>query len=153
VCGGSLPAHSFSDLVTRSRLCVTGCLECVDNAERSVYGPLASAEHVSRPLLDSAISLVRQREPSAFHSIVPGADLGHELQARAGQSVTGLDGGPATITVVEDGVPRDVLVTQVLSVVGVAPDATPDPLLKPKGDGYTVQLPFIASYRDERGNS
>src|SRR5262249_42695947 len=125
--------------------------ECVDNAEGSVYGPLASLEHVSRPLLDAAIALVRQREPGAFHLIPAHADLGHELQARAGRPVAEPDGRPATVAVVEDGIPRDVMITQVLSVVAVAPDAASDPLLEPDDDGFAVQVPFLASYRDERG--
>ena len=152
VCGAGAPARSFTDLVTRTRVCVTGCLECVDNAEGSVYGSLASAEYVSRPLLDAATRFVRQQEPNAFHLIQAGADLGHELQARAGRPVLRPDGAPATVAVLDDGAHRDVMVTQVLSVVAIAPDATPGPLLEQDGGGWAVRLPFIASYRDERGN-
>jgi hypothetical protein len=152
VCGAGGPARSFTDLVTRTRVCVTGCLECVDNAEGSVYGSLASAEYVSRSLLDAVTRFVRRQEPNAFHLIPAGADIGHELQARAGRPVLRPDGTPATVAVLDDGAHRDVMVTQVLSVVAIAPDAAPGPLVEQDGDGWAVRLPFLASYRDERGN-
>src|SRR5262249_12865956 len=42
----------LEDMRTRTHICVAGCIECVDNGDGSVHGALASAEHVSRGLID-----------------------------------------------------------------------------------------------------
>jgi hypothetical protein len=143
---------STDNLRSRTHLCITGCLECVNNGDGSIYGSLTSHEHVSRNLLDVLRRHMVAAEPDAFLSIPPGTPVGEALQARVGRPVTDALGRPLTTTVEEDGAPRQVLLTQVLSTV--LPDLTlsgSGALLTPMADGaWSVNIPFFASYRDER---
>lgn len=43
---------NFESLRSRAHVCVTGCLECIDNGSQSLFGALASREYVSRNLLE-----------------------------------------------------------------------------------------------------
>jgi hypothetical protein len=58
--------RGFSDFQTRVHGCVTGCYECLDNGDGSVYGPVHAREHISRGLLDDLRRLARLLEPSGF---------------------------------------------------------------------------------------
>jgi hypothetical protein len=143
-------APNLSSFVARTQLCITGCLECVNNGDGSVHGSLLSGEHVSRSLLDILLRVVRQREPGAYLPIAPGADLGGALQARAGSPVLLPNGQPATVSVQDGAVTRQVMLTQVLGGVAAAPDDASGPLLASTGDLWSLQLPLVARYRDER---
>src|SRR5262249_43480560 len=113
---------NLSSLITRTQLCVAGCLECVNNGDGSVHGSLLAGEHVSRNLLNLLVSHVRSAEPGAYLRIPQGADLGGALQARAGRPVLLPDGQAATADIMEDNGTRRVLLTQVLAGVTPAPE-------------------------------
>jgi hypothetical protein len=51
---------NLSSLEARTHLCLTGCLECVNNGEGSVHGTLLAGEHVSRNLLDALVAHARR---------------------------------------------------------------------------------------------
>ncbi|WP_426753393.1 DEAD/DEAH box helicase [Myxococcus sp. Y35] len=146
VCAGT------DSLRSRTHLCITGCLECVNNGDGSIYGSLTSHEHVSKNLLDVLRRHVAAQEPGAFLGIASGSSVGAALQAHAGQPVTDATGNPVTAVIDDNGTPRRVLLTQVLSTV--SPDlghVGGAPLLSPAGPGvWDVNIPFLASYRDER---
>ena len=143
-------APNLSSLITRMQICVSGCLECFNNGDGSVHGSLLSHEHVSRNLIDLLLRVTRRQEPNAFLPIAAGADLGGALQARTGDPVLLPNGQPATATVREDNVTRQVMLTQVLGGVAAAPDDATGPLLARQGTDWGLQLPLVASYRDER---
>lgn len=137
----------------RTHLCVTGCLECVDNADQSIYGALTSREYVSKNLLDVLRQRVVASEPHAFLPIPAGTDVGATLQANAGRPVADISGAPVTATIDDQGTPRQILLTQVLSTV--SPDlgvAGGRPLLTQVtgSSAWQVNIPFLAGYRDER---
>ena len=135
-------APNLSSFVTRTQLCITGCLECVNNGEGSVHGSLLSGEHISRSLLDLLLRVVRQREPGAYLPIAPAADLGGALQARAGSPVILPNGQPATVSVQEGTTTRQVMLTQVLGGVAAAPDDASAPMLASAGGlSWSLQLP------------
>src|SRR5262249_24236485 len=92
-------------------------------------------------------------EPQAFLSIAANMPVGSTLQANAGKPVLDPLGSAVTAQIVEDGKPRQVLLTQVLSTV--APDLSIPgaPLLTPSSvepGKWDVRIPFLAGYRDER---
>jgi Lhr-like helicase len=143
---------NLESLRSRTHLCVTGCLECVDNGDQSIYGALNSREQVSKNLLDAVRRHVATTESQAFLLIPSGMSVGAALQANSGRPVTDASGAPITAVIDENGTPRQILLTQVLSTV--APDlsvsggalltpATPQP-------GWIVNIPYLAAYRDER---
>lgn len=144
--------RNVESLRSRSHLCVTGCLECVDNGDQSVYGALASREHVSRNLLDLVRRYIVSSEPQAFLNIPAGTAVGGALQAQTGRPVTDPSGAPVTVVVEEDGKARQILLTQVRSTVALDFSITGGPLLNQSGPGpaWDVQIPFLAGYRDER---
>jgi hypothetical protein len=142
---------NLESLRARTHLCVTGCLECVDNGDQSIYGALASREHVSKNLLDAVRTLVVSLEPQAFLQIPAGTAVGAALQANSGRPVTDPSGAPVTVLVDDDGGKRQVLLTQVLSTVSPDLSISGGQLLSPAstGPGWDVQIPFLAGYRDE----
>ena len=143
---------NFDSLRSRTHVCVTGCLECVDNGDQSVYGALASTEHVSRNLVDAVRCHIVAAEPQAFLQIPSGTPVGAALQAQVSRPVTDNNGTPVTAVVPEPEGPRHVLLTQVLSTVSPDLDVTGGSLLRPVpgAPSWEVQLPFLAAYRDER---
>jgi hypothetical protein len=142
---------NLESLRARTHLCVTGCLECVDNGDQSVYGALASREHVSKNFLDAVRTFVVSLEPQAFLQIPAGTAVGAALQANSGRPVTDTSGAPVTVLVDDDGGKRQVLLTQVLSTVSPDLSISGGQLLSPAttGPGWDVQIPFLAGYRDE----
>lgn len=143
---------NLESLRSRTHLCVTGCLECVDNGDQSIYGALASREHVSKNLLDALRRLVVSLEPQAFLQIPPGTAVGPALQANSGRPVTDPTGTPVTAVVDDQGGKRQVLLTQILSTVSPDLSISGGSLLTPAtpGPGWDVHIPFLAGYRDER---
>jgi len=143
---------NLESLRSRTHLCVTGCLECVDNGDQSIYGALASREHVSKNLLEAIRRLVVSHEPQAFLQIPPHTVVGSALQANAGRPVTDPSGTPVTTIVNDQGGRRQVLLTQVLSTVAPDLSIAGGPLLTPatSGPAWDVHIPFLAGYRDER---
>jgi hypothetical protein len=143
---------NLESLRSRTHLCVTGCLECVDNGDQSIYGALASREHVSKNLLDALRTLIVSLEPQAFLQIPAGTAVGSALQANSGRPVTDPSGAPVTVMVDDEEGRRQVLLTQVLSTVSPDLSISSGPLLTPAtpGPGWGVQIPFLAGYRDER---
>lgn len=143
---------NLESLRSRTHLCVTGCLECVDNGDQSIYGALASREHVSKNLLDALRTLVVSLEPQAFLQIPAGTAVGSALQANSGRPVTDASGAPVTVVMDDDGGKRQVLLTQVLSTVSPDLSISGSQLLSPAttGPGWEVRIPFLAGYRDER---
>jgi hypothetical protein len=142
---------NLESLSARTHLCVSGCLECVDAADQSIYGSLASREYVSKNLLDAVRRHIVTSEPQAFVQIPAGTPVGAALQANAGRPVTDDAGAPVTVVIDDGGGPRQVLLTQIRSTV--LPDLSIGGglLLTPTtGGAWEVQLPFLASYRDER---
>jgi hypothetical protein len=142
----------LEDLRTRTHLCVAGCRECVDNGDESVHGALASAEHVSRGLLDLLRQQVINGERASYLDIPAGQSIGAALQGSVGQPVLDASGNPVTVLIDDSGTPRQILLTKVLSTVssalGVAPSGT---CLRQVGHGrFQVSIPFVAAYRDER---
>jgi hypothetical protein len=141
-----------TSLRSRSHVCVTGCLDCVDSGDVSIYGALSSREHVSRNLLDAFRRHMLATEPNAFVPIPPGTPISTALQANAARPVTDATGAPVSIVIDEGGTTQQVLLTQVLSTV--SPDfGLPGggPLLSPApSGGWDVHIPFLAAYRDER---
>ena len=144
--------QNLASLRTRTHLCVTGCLECVDNGDSSVYGSLASREYVSRTLLDQVRQYVVATEPASFANIPPGGTIGQEILGRTGRPVVDESGRPVSVTVNENGTQRRLSLTQVLSRVAPAPGLGGAPLLAqtPTGEQWEVRVPFLAGYRDER---
>jgi hypothetical protein len=142
---------NFESLRARTHLCVTGCLECVDNGDQSIYGALASREHVSKNLLDAVRRLVVSLEPQAFLQIPAGTAVGAALQANSGRPVTDASGAPISVLVDDAGGKRQVLLTQVLSTVSPDLSISGGQLLSPatSGPGWDVRIPFLAGYRDE----
>ncbi len=143
---------NLESMRSRTHLCVTGCLECVDNGDQSIYGALASREHVSKNLLDAVRRLVVSLEPQAFLQIPAGTAVGPALQANSGRPVSDPGGAPVTVVVDDGGGQRQVLLTQVLSTVSPDLSISGGQLLTPAtpGPGWDVQIPFLAGYRDER---
>ena len=141
---------NLDSLRNRTHLCVTGCLECVDNADQSIYGALASREHVSKNLLDALRARIVAMESQAFLQIPPGTAVGTALQANSGRPVIDAAGAPVTAMVEEDGSKRQVLLTQVLSTVSPDLSISGAPLLTSSSGAWDVHIPFIAAYRDER---
>jgi len=145
-------AHNIEDLRSKTHACVTGCLECVDNGEESVYGALTSQEHVSKNLLDAVRQHIVLTDASAFVQVAASASVTAAIQANAGQPVTGPGGAPVSVTIDDQGDQRQVLLMKVLSTI--APDfglLTGGELLAPRtpNPGWNVQVPFLISYRDE----
>jgi DEAD/DEAH box helicase len=142
----------IEDLRTRTHLCVAGCIECVDNGDGSVHGALASAEHVSRGLIDLVRQYVIQNEQASYLRIPAGQSIGEALQQSVAQPVLDATGRPVTVLVDDGGTPRQVLLTKVLSTVSNAHGISPGgSVLRPLGHGrFEVVVPFVASYRDER---
>ncbi len=142
---------NLESLRSRTHLCVTGCLECVDNADQSIYGALVSREHVSKNLLDALRALVVSRESQAFLQIPPGTAVGAALQANSGRPVCDASGAPVTAFVEDQGGKRQVLLTQVLSTVSPDFDISGGQVLTPAtpAPGWDVNVPFLAGYRDE----
>lgn len=149
---GANIVKGIEDLRTRTHLCVTGCRECVDNAEQSVYGALASSEHVSRGLLDLLRQRVMQNERASYLDIPAGQSIGAAIQANVGQPVLDAAGNPVTVQIDDQGATRHILLTKVLSTVssahGVKPGETSLRQLAP--GRFEVAIPFVAAYRDER---
>jgi hypothetical protein len=142
---------NLESLRARTHLCVTGCLECVDNGDQSIYGGLRSREHVSKNLLDAVREHAIASEPQAFLPIAPNVPVGPALQANAARPVVDATGTPVSAQIDDDGHAQQVLLTQVLSTV--APNLTigGGPLLSPSSTGtWDVNVPFLAGYRDER---
>lgn len=142
----------LEDLRTRSHICIAGCIECVDNGDGSVHGALASAEHVSRGLIDLLRAHVISNERASYLDIQAGQSIGAALQQEIGQPVLEVNGNPVTVQIVDGGIQRQILLTRVLSTVssahGVSPSAN---LLQQVTPGhFEVVIPFIAAYRDER---
>ena len=146
---------NLESLRSRTHVCVTGCLECVNNGDQSIYGALVSAEHVSRSLLDRVRQQIVAAEPQAFLQIPAGTPVGAALQAQVSRPVTDDKGTPVTAVIPEPTGPRHVLLTQVLSTVSPDLDVIGNSLLTPDKAGHTweVHLPFLAGYRDERPTS
>lgn len=142
----------LEELRTRMHICVTGCMECVDNAEQSVHGSLASMEHVSRGLLDLLRQHVVKNEPASYLQIPAGHSIAAALQETIGQPVQDPIGNPVTVQIKDHGTPRHVLLTRTLSTVASAHGlASAGTLLRPTGaGGVEVAIPFSAAYRDER---
>jgi hypothetical protein len=143
---------SLESVRSRTHLCVTGCLECVDNGDRSVYGALASHEYVSRNLLDAVRRHVVATEPQAFLSVPAGVVVGAALQANAGRPVVDGTGAPVSTVIDDNGTQRQVLLTQVLSTVSPDLSLSSGTLLGAgaPGSALDVSIPFLAGYRDER---
>jgi hypothetical protein len=142
----------LEDLRTRTHLCVTGCIECVDNADGSVHGALASAEHVSRTLVNVLRQYVINSQRASYVDIPAGQAIGAILQKNVGQAVLDASGNTITVVIDDGGTPRQILLTKVLSTVASLHDASPPPtLLRSLTNGqFEVSVPFVASYRDER---
>lgn len=143
---------NLQSLRLRTHLCVTGCLECVDNGDQSIYGALASREHVSNNLLDAIRRHIISTEPRAFLQIPSGTPVGKALQANSGRPVEDSNGTPVTVAIDDQGSVRHVLLTQVLSTVSPDLSIPGGALLTPasQGAGWDVNIPFLAGYRDER---
>lgn len=143
---------NIESLRSRTHLCITGCLECVDNGDQSIYGGLRSREHVSRNLLDAVRDLSVAAEPQAFLSIAPNTPVGAALQANSARPVTDGSGAPLTAQVDDNGQLQQVLLTQVLSTVAPNLAISGGPLLSPSATSgaWDVNIPFLAGYRDER---
>lgn len=146
-------AANFESLKARTHLCVTGCLECVDNGDQSVYGALRSREHVSKNLLAELRAHIIASEPQAFVSIAANVTVGQALQANTSRPVLDASGNAITVQIDDDGTPRQLLLTQYISTV--APDLSIPgaPLLTPSAaepGKFDVRIPFLAGYRDER---
>lgn len=146
VCAGT------DSLRSRTHLCISGCLECVNNGDGSIYGSLTSHEHVSKNLLDLLRRYVATSEPEAFVRIPAGTAVDAALQAHAGRPVMDPTGNPVSVTIDDNGTPRQVWLTQERSTV--SPElglAGAPPLLSSTGNqAWVVNIPFLASYRDER---
>ena len=142
----------LEELRTRTHICVTGCMECVDNADQSVHGSLASVEHVSRGLLDLLRQHVITNEPASYLHIPAGQSIATALQDTVGQPVLDPQGGPVSVQIDDHGTPRQILLTRVLSTVATVHRLAPTgKVLRPTGaGGYEVIVPFLAAYRDER---
>jgi hypothetical protein len=141
----------LEDLRTRTHLCVAGCIECVDNGDGSVHGALASAEHVSRSILDLLRQYVIGSERASYLDIAAGQSIGEALQQSVGQPVLDATGNPVTVLIDDGGTPRQILLTKVLSTVSSAHGVTHGGTLRQLGQGrFEVSVPFVASYRDER---
>ncbi len=142
----------LEDLRTRTHVCVTGCIECVDNGDGSVHGTQASSEHVSRGLIDLLRQRVISRERTAYLDIPAGQSIGAALQHNVGQPVLDVSGDPVTALIDDGGTPRQILLTKALSTVSSAHGVWPGgALLRPLShERFEVSVPFVASYRDER---
>jgi len=142
----------IEELRTRTHLCVTGCMECVDSADQSVHGALASVEHVSRGLLDLLRYQVIQSERSSYLDIPVGQSIGAALQGNVGQPVADAAGNPITVQIDDQGTARHILLTKVLSTVSSAHAVTPGgTCFRQVSPGkFEVAVPFVAAYRDER---
>lgn len=142
----------LEDLRTRTHLCVAGCIECVDNGDGSVHGSLASAEHVSRSLIDLLRLHAIASQRSSYLDIAAGQSIGAALQQGIGQPVLDASGTPVTVQIDEGGTPRQLLLTKVLSTVSSAHGiSSASSLVRPLGHGqFEVAIPFVAAYRDER---
>jgi hypothetical protein len=104
-------------------------------------------------MLDALKQHILRAEAHAFAVIPAGTSVGTVLQARSGRPVTDPSGATVTAVIDDQGTPRQVLLTQILSTV--APDVgvlgNGSLLTKRKADsGWDVNIPFLASYRDER---
>jgi hypothetical protein len=143
---------NLESLRSRTHLCLTGCLECVNNGDQSIYGSLTSREHVSKNLLDALRGQIVSHEPQAFLQIPPGTAIGPALQANAGRPVVDDRGSPVTLTIDDHVGKQHVLLTQVLSTVSPDLSNLSGSLLTPAtpGPGWEVRIPFLAGYRDER---
>jgi hypothetical protein len=143
---------SIEDLRTRVHLCVTGCRECVDNAEGSVHGALASSEYVSRGILDLLRKRVIQTERASYLDIPAGQSVGAALQGNVGRPLLDIAGNPVTVQINDQGANRHILLTKVLSTVSSAHGVTAGGTsLRELSPGiFEVVIPFVASYRDER---
>jgi Tfp pilus assembly protein FimV len=142
----------LEDLRTRTHLCVAGCVECLDNGDGSVHGALASAEHVSRGLIDLVRRYVINTERASYVDIPAGQAIGATLQQNVGQAILDSQGKPVTALIDDAGTPRQILLTKVLSTVSSAHGTSPGgTLLRALGQGqFEVSVPFVAAYRDER---
>jgi hypothetical protein len=142
----------IEDLKTRTHLCMTGCMECVDNADQSVHGALASIEKVSRGLLDLLRQHIIQSERSSYLDIPAGHSIGAALQGNAGQPVVDAVGMPVTVQIDDQGTPRHILLTKVLSAVSSAHSVTSGAtsIRQVNVGQFEVAIPFVAAYRDER---
>lgn len=144
--------QSLASLRTRTHLCVTGCLECVDNGDGSVYGSLTSREYVSRTLLDLVRQHIVAKEPASFANIPANTTIGEGILGRVGRPVLDDTGAPVMANIPDSGGLRQVSLTQVLSRVAPAPGLDRVPLLTPTeaDEQWVVRVPFLAGYRDER---
>lgn len=142
----------LEDLRTRMHVCVAGCIECVDNGDESVHGALASAEHVSRGILDIVRQYVITNQRASYLDIPAGRSIGEALQQNVGHPVLDAAGQPLTISIEDGGTTRQILLTKVLSTISSAHGISPgSQLLHPLGEGrFEVSVPFVASYRDEK---
>lgn len=142
----------LADLRTRTHLCVTGCIECVDNGDGSVHGSLASVEHVSRNLIDLLRRHVIRSERASYLDIAAGQSIGAALQQGIGQPVLDAKGAPVSVQIDEEGTARQILLTKVLSTVSSAQGVSPAvALMRSLGHGrFEVAIPYVAAYRDER---
>ncbi len=114
--------RTLADFQARLHLCVSGCVECVDNADGSIHGPTASREHVSRNLLDALVREVLSREPAAHTVLSPGTDRQAWLAGPGRERAS----------------------------VSAAPDAAPGHLLERQGNEWHARIPWLARRRDER---
>ncbi len=140
------------DLRARSRVCVSGCVECVDNGEGSVHGALASGEHVSRGLVDLLRQWMIGTEPASFLAIPSGQSVGAALQGTLGQPVLDAAGNPVTVRIDDHGTQRQILLTRVLSTVSSAQGVSwgGSPVRQTSPGAFEVAIPFVAAFRDER---
>lgn len=143
---------NIEELRTRTHICVSGCMECIDNADQSVHGALASSEHVSRGLLDLLRAQVIASERASYLDISAGQSIGAALQRNVGQPVVDGVGTPITVQIDDNGTPRQILLTKVLSTVSSAHGITPTgSCVRQVGTRqFEVAVPFVAAYRDER---
>jgi Lhr-like helicase len=136
---------NFESMRSRTHLCITGCLECVDNGEASLYGVLASREHVSRNLLELLKEHAITSEPDAYLRRPPGTkDNDPILRAHADKPLTDAQGSP--LKVKAEG--HELSVTRRLSSIEPDPSQS-STLLIGRYPRWDVRIPVFASFRDE----
>ena len=138
---------NFESLRSRTHLCVTGCLECVDNGDQSIYGR-ASREHVSKNLLDALRRLVVSLSRRPSWKFLPG----RRWSSAAGELCTAGDrssGTPVTAMVDDEGGKRQVLLTQILSTVSPDLSISGGPLLTAVTPGPAGMSAFPSSRATE----
>jgi Lhr-like helicase len=143
---------NFESLRSRTHVCVTGCLECIDNGSQSLYGALASREHVSRNLLDLLKQHCVTTEQQSYLSFSKATEpsMEDEIRNREGTALLVASGAPLAVTIT--------FASQTLTLPVPRQEETREPtldsaeLLKKAGlpKRWEVHIPLLVSFRDEK---